>query len=285
MSFKERVIWRAENPESFSPLKNIVHVYQSLTNNNHRIRPKVYHVINFKNINNIDNQSLNSRLPNIYVVRPSLYIGANMDTFVRDDIDSLYDCDKQVSINHNDFFNKQIEQLEKIRNFFPQEGSPSLIFEEFVLCSRYLQYPVHYYMHMFGDKVGLIQAYHDGKHTWFDTSAEVIHSTHGTTSVDFMKPTVEEIENMTKVAATIAKNSALPYLRVDMVSALRGPLVRGVSYAPGDVRSKPFADFYDKHDKRLAELWDEQERALDGKNKKSTEKEPTVVDAPIFDNI
>jgi hypothetical protein len=281
MGFISHVQERLDHPQDFADFKDLIKSYQMMVAVGVP-RPKVYVNVTQEELKKFNWIQNNRRLPNIFVIRPSVFLNARFDYFLRDDGARGLTNFTQGLIAASP---KEVMQLQRDNIEAIAEKNPdvSLLFEEFPLVGDTLQYPTHYRVHTFHDAVGLIQVDTRQDLFWMTPDRQVADSVGGK-DVESLVPAEDVVANLCQAASIVGKQTKLPYVRIDFVSSTRGPLFRGFACVPGDVRSETYRWFYSQHDERLGKLWDSAQKKLQDVDDDHSDKSDATPTPPPDDN-
>jgi len=246
MGFINRVKERVNHLEDYAKYKDMTQVYGTAMEAN-VIRPKVYGLFAPDEVPPWD--ELSGRLPNLFVVRPTIYVNTNTYMHVRDDGDNgLFSFNSNKHEFPGDVIQAQIDAAQKL--------GADILFEEFPLCGNELGIPIAYCMHTFGGEVGVacIQAITPNDTLWFDVSKTQLGST-SKNDLTHLIPDATVIQQLCDTAERISAAIAEPYMRIDLINTTKGPTLRSFASVPGDVRSPQFAWLYEQYDEYFNELW------------------------------
>jgi len=257
MGFIERVRERMTHASDFDNFRRLWPAYK-MVDTIGIPRPKVYLTLQGEDIFNINWQVLRTRLPNLFALRPSIFVNTAHDYLLRDDGPRGL---MNFSIRHvqtpPEVWDEQIKHLRSIN----QEGV-ALLFEEFPLTySDVLEYPIHYRAHTFGGVIGCIQGNSRAANFWINNDGDVLAS-HENADVTTLIPSMGVMDDLCAAAKSISLATKLPYMRVDFVSSTQGVMFRSFAFSPGDVRSTDHNWFYRQNDEQLGQLWEQAEQIL-----------------------
>jgi len=253
MGFISRVHERLKSVEKYSVFKDLLAAYQTVSQVGVP-RPKLYLSLTRQDIRDLDWANISRRVPNIFVIRPNIFLNASHDYFLRDDGSHLLmNFTTGTQQTRMATLEQQVKNLER----FP--ASARLLFEEFPLtASNTLHYPAHYRVHAFHDTIGMIQVSTPDNVFWMDVTGQILDFTNDK-DVSHLVPETKTLEDLRAAAKTISIVTELPYIRIDFVLSTRGALFRSLACIPGDVRSEAFAWLYSKHDETMETLWTQAE--------------------------
>lgn len=201
---------------------------------------------------------IDSRLPNIFVVRPSVFLNSKFDYFLRNDGTHGF---TNFTLNSPQSKKQVIDaQATNLTSVASTNKNAVLMCEEFPLTlSNALHYPTHYRVHMFHDVVGCIQVDTQQVKFWMDEAGKVLDVNEASPKksplVDPHIPAPTALRTLCSSARTVAKRTLQPYIRIDFVLSTRGPMFRSFACMPGDVRSPSHRWFYAKHDETFEKHW------------------------------
>ena len=257
MGFIERVRERMTHAEDFEDFKYLWRAYKMVDAVGLQ-RPKVYLTMPGADIPNVHWPSLRSRLPNLFTIRPSIFVNPAHDYMLRDDGPrGLMNFSARRIQTAGEVLSEQTDFLRVIDN-----EKTALMFEEFPLTySDVLEYPIHYRVHVFGGVIGCIQGNSKFANFWVDTDCGLLAS-HENADVTTLIPNVGVMNDLCQAAMSISLATKLPYMRIDFVSSTQGVMFRSFAFSPGDVRSDDHNWFYRQNDEQLGTLWDQADQIL-----------------------
>ncbi len=266
--FISRVKQRLEYLQDYDHFKRLWPSYE-LMDKLGIVRPKIYITVPKAEVNDIEWQTLSPRLPNLFVVRPTLFVNPSHDFMIRDDGPRGLMNFNTRSIHPPKEILKQ--QVQFVQNM-PEEDM-ALVFEEFPLTyTNTLSFPAHYRVHVFGDNVGCIQCTTKQVTFWMDEECKIIH-VDDNQDVSNLIPSVGVVDDICESSKKIAFSTGLPYVRIDFVASTKGIMFRSFACVPGDVRSDDHNKFYKKNDEYFGELWERAElRVSTPKSKQNSEE-------------
>lgn len=257
MGFIKLVRERMEHAADFDQFKRLWPSYK-IADNLGIPRPKVYLTIPATDVSTMTWDTLRNRLPNLFVIRPSLFVNPVHDFLIRDDGPRGF---MNFSIANQQTPSDALADQARFLGQMP-ETDKALLFEEFPLTySDRLGYPLHYRVHTFGGVVGCIQGTTAGHSFWVDTECKVLASGDNR-DVATSVPNVGIMDDICAAAKSISLATKLPYIRIDFVPSTQGVLFRSFACTPGDVRSNDHNWFYKENDEQLGQLWEQAARAL-----------------------
>jgi len=256
MGFIQRVQERTSHSQDFDAFKRLWPAYK-LVDSVGVTRPKVYITMPKEEVANINWDMLRHRVPNLFTLRPSMFINRAQDFLLRDD-----GMRGLMNFSYRNIQPPQ-EALKAQQGFLnSMPDDTALMVEEFPLTyDNVLCYPAHYMVHTFGGVVGCIQGGTNTQNFWMDTECKVSAS-QDQSDVSNLIPNVGVMDDLCSASKAISLATGLPYVRIDFVASTRGAMFRSFACAPGDVRSNDHNWFYKKHDDAFGELWEQAERAL-----------------------
>jgi len=261
MGFIERVRNRLQHVVDYGHFKNLVTAYQ-LVGKVGVGYPKVYATLSLQDAKSTPWGELARRLPNLFVMRPSVFLNTTHDYFIRND-------GPRGLMN----FNLRTLQMpqDAIRNqqgfIKGLGGNPLILFEEFPLThNNTLCYPVHFRVHMFGSTIGCIQGVSNDNIFWMDTDCKILASGDKDKDVDHLIPNVAVTEDICSAAKAVSIMTNQPYIRVDFVAATRCAIFRSFACIPGDVRSDAHNWFYTQRDDEWGQLWEQAAKIIEQKD-------------------
>jgi len=204
-------------------------------------------------------QSLPNRLPNVFTVRPSVFLNNRYDYMLRDDGATLQNFTTKKKSTLHDIYEEQ-------RKVTCDIDGASMLFEEFPCVGDTLQYPTHYRLHAFYGGIALIQIVTaDNQMGWCNTKGKML-ATANNVGLDGYIPKDEIRESLINVGQRLSIATKQPYIRIDFVLSTRGPMFRSFACIPGDVRSQTFANFYKQLDQKLGDEWEAAEQRINHGN-------------------
>lgn len=262
MSFIKKVQERLPKAEQFAQYKNLVVAYKAL-DQARLIRPRAYHVIPHTETGKADWNKIGGNMPNIFVIRPSIYLNRRFDYFCRTDgPNGIYVFNANMQPEEGQVLKAQVDNLNNIASTQKTDPSPALLFEEFPLVSNTLHVPPQYQMHMFYGRIGLIQVV-AGEHTaWMDPNRKLLDSSTEQVDMSQLIPTETQMSDLCASAVAVSNMTRQPYIRIDYVVSTRGPMFRGFACIPADVRSQKWRWFYEKYDAEFGNVWDDAQQRI-----------------------
>jgi hypothetical protein len=204
-------------------------------------------------------QSLPNRLPNVFTVRPSVFLNNRYDYMLRDDGATLQNFTTKKKSTLHDIYEEQ-------RKVTCDIDGASMLFEEFPCVGDTLQYPTHYRLHAFYGGIALIQIVTaDNQMGWCNTNGKML-ATANNVGLDGYIPKDEIRESLINVGQRLSIAAKQPYIRIDFVLSTRGPMFRSFACIPGDIRSQTFANFYKQLDQKLGDEWEAAEQRINHDN-------------------
>jgi hypothetical protein len=285
VGFIARVQERLTHAEDYNNFKHLNLAY-GMADKAGVQRPRVYFLVTPDSISNLTWQELRQRLPNLFVVRPSVFLNSNFDYFMVDNgPHGLWSVGTDTTVSPGDAMQSQIDNMNAmIEN--QVKPKPDLLFEEFPIIGDTLCYPVHYRMHMFYGRIGLIQATSRTLdiNVWFTPDREVLGST-GEYDAEEVFPSEEGLKQLCSAGVLVSTVAQRPYIRADFVLATSGPMFRSFACMPGDVRSEKYAWFYGQFDTEFEEVWiDAEQRILEDKEHANSPEPDAGTSATPDDN-
>lgn len=274
MGFIDRVRERLAHAGDYNQFKHLDAAYQIVERAKVQ-RPQVYFVVTPASAPDIKWKDLRKRLPNLFVVRPTVFLNSNFDYFlVNNGPHGLWDVGADITMSAKAILDSQILNMEAMINN-NVKPTPSLVFEEFPIIGDTLCYPVHYRMHMFYGRIGLIQATSRTLdiNMWFTPDREVLGSS-GEYDIDEVLPSEEGLKQLCTAGVLVSTVTQQPYIRADFVLATSGPMFRSFACMPGDVRSEKYAWFYNKFDAEFEEVWIDAEQRIAKDKQYADSQEP-----------
>lgn len=268
MSFIQKVKTRVHNANEFAKFKNLVTAY-SLCIKHDIIIPKLYFILSQEEATATSYEDLYHRLPNLFTIRPSIFLNNKYDYMLRDDGLTLHNFATGQDDQPQNIYKTQCDAMQSIDN-------SSLLFEEFPLVNHVLQYPTHYRLHTFYGGVALIQIVKvDGKMGWCNNQGKILATTNDNTSLQSHDiPQHKAMESLVNAGRKLSLATKQPYIRIDFVLSTHGPMFRSFACIPGDVRSQTFATFYQQIDEQLDNEWIAAEERI--KNADNPTTKPTI---------
>ncbi len=214
------------------------------------VRPKVYITIPKAELADIKWSALQPRVPNLFTMRPTIFINSKQDFLLRDESPKGF-TNFTISSHQwpKDALKSQAEFLA------PMPNDTAVLLEEFPLTySNVIHYPIHYRVHTFGNVIGCIQGTTNQDLFWMDTECKILASAHNK-DVSNLVPSIGVMEDICAAAKAISMATKLPYIRIDFVASTRGAMFRSFACIPGDVRSDDHNWFYKQNDRELGQLW------------------------------
>ena len=213
MGFIEQVQGRLAHAQDFNEYKRLWPSYK-LVDELGIARPKVYITIPKAEVNTLNWTQLRNRLPNLFVVRPSVFVNPIHDFMLRDD-------------GHRGLMNFSVSNMQTPANMLKdqagylnsiQDADIATMFEEFPLTYEdRLGYPIHYRVHIFGGVIGCVQGNATNANFWVDTDCKLLASSNNN-DVSSLIPNVGIMDDLCAASKSISLASKLPYLRIDFVS-------------------------------------------------------------------
>lgn len=258
MGFIQLVTDRAQRASEFARFKNLLTSYNLCIQHN-VVVPKVYLVLSNDEAKELQWQSLPNRLPNVFTVRPSVFLNNRYDYMLRDDGATLQNFTTKKKSTLHDIYEEQ-------RKVTCDIDGASMLFEEFPCVGDTLQYPTHYRLHAFYGGIALIQIVTaDNQMGWCNTKGKML-ATANNVGLDGYIPKDEIRESLINVGQRLSIATKQPYIRIDFVLSTRGPMFRSFACIPGDVRSQTFANFYKQLDQKLGDEWEAAEQRINHVN-------------------
>jgi len=258
MGFIQLVTDRVQRASEFARFKNLLTSY-SLCIQHNVVVPKVYLVLSNDEAKELQWQSLPNRLPNVFTVRPSVFLNNRYDYMLRDDGATLQNFTTKKKSTLHDIYEEQ-------RKVTCDIDGASMLFEEFPCVGDTLQYPTHYRLHAFYGGIALIQIVTaDNQMGWCNTNGKML-ATANNVGLDGYIPKDEIRESLINVGQRLSIATKQPYIRIDFVLSTRGPMFRSFACIPGDVRSQTFANFYKQLDQKLGDEWEAAEQRINHGN-------------------
>ena len=258
MGFIQLVTDRVQRASEFARFKNLLTSYNLCIQHN-VVVPKVYLVLSNDEAKELQWQSLSNRLPNVFTVRPSVFLNNRYDYMLRDDGATLQNFTTKKKSTLHDIYEEQ-------RKVTCDIDGASMLFEEFPCVGDTLQYPTHYRLHAFYGGIALIQIVTaDNQMGWCNTNGKML-ATANNVGLDGYIPKDEIRESLINVGQRLSIATKQPYIRIDFVLSTRGPMFRSFACIPGDVRSQTFANFYKQLDQKLGDEWEAAEQRINHGN-------------------
>jgi len=258
MGFIQLVTDRVQRASEFARFKNLLTSYNLCIQHN-VVVPKVYLVLSNDEAKELQWQSLPNRLPNVFTVRPSVFLNNRYDYMLRDDGATLQNFTTKKKSTLHDIYEEQ-------RKVTCDIDGASMLFEEFPCVGDTLQYPTHYRLHAFYGGIALIQIVTaDNQMGWCNTKGKML-ATANNVGLDGYIPKDEIRESLINVGQRLSIATKQPYIRIDFVLSTRGPMFRSFACIPGDVRSQTFANFYKQLDQKLGDEWEAAEQRINHGN-------------------
>jgi len=236
-------------------------------------------------LENFDWDKSKHHIPNVFVVRPSLFLNSSHEYFLRDDgDDGLMGLRTKQHLVPSEVFQQQHDIVSDIMD--RTQERVVLFIEEMPLNGFRINPLVPYKVHSFYGNVDMIQVRSGQNHVWFDTDGNII----GSTTEDDMSsviPEQAEIDALCTAAHKISLEAKIPYVRTDFVLSSRGPIFKSFACVPADVRASnnAFAAFYDTQDSTLETAWASAENRIIQDNTDEDSEEPVEpVEQPTDDN-
>ena len=258
MGFIQLVTDRVQRASEFARFKNLLTSYNLCIQHN-VVVPKVYLVLSNDEAKELQWQSLPNRLPNVFTVRPSVFLNNRYDYMLRDDGATLQNFTTKKKSTLHDIYEEQ-------RKVTCDIDGASMLFEEFPCVGDTLQYPTHYRLHAFYGGIALIQIVTaDNQMGWCNTKGKML-ATANNVGLDGYIPKDEIRESLINVGQRLSIATKQPYIRIDFVLSTRGPMFRSFACIPGDIRSQTFANFYKQLDQKLGDEWEAAEQRINHGN-------------------
>lgn len=258
MGFIQLVTDRVQRASEFARFKNLLTSYNLCIQHN-VVVPKVYLVLSNDEAKELQWQSLPNRLPNVFTVRPSVFLNNRYDYMLRDDGATLQNFTTKKKSTLHDIYEEQ-------RKVTCDIDGASMLFEEFPCVGDTLQYPTHYRLHAFYGGIALIQIVTaDNQMGWCNTKGKML-ATANNVGLDGYIPKDEIRESLINVGQRLSIAAKQPYIRIDFVLSTRGPMFRSFACIPGDIRSQTFANFYKQLDQKLGDEWEAAEQRINHGN-------------------
>lgn len=273
MGFISAVQERLKHTDDFTVFKNLLTAYE-IASQAGVIYPKVY--INLSIKDGFSWPNIERRLPNLFVVRPSVFLNPRFDYFLRDDGQrGIQNYTNNTQQTHQEVFQAQVNNVVELQKAMP---IPSLLFEEFPLSDRHkLEYAPHYRVHVFYGEIGLIQVTSGSELFWIDTDQNILLNATNNDVTDLI-PSFDETTNLCNAARAMSIQTDQPYIRADFVLSGRGAMFRSFACIPGDVRSEQHNALYVQQDEKLGKMWEAAEQRIatdkDNANADNTQPEP-----------
>jgi len=262
MGFIELVTERLENAESFSRFKHLISAYNIAIKADVCV-PKMYLVVPAVEMKEFHWGKALRRLPNLFVMRPSVFVNSRFDYLLRDDGDKGFlNFTLNTQATQDEVLKQQQDNLESLT--MDGRTEPTMLFEEFPIGkSNALEYPLHYRVHAFHDYIALVQATSRHAMCWLDPGGAIVGQT-TEAKLGHYVPEDNDMGELVQAATNLSLATELPYVRMDFVLSSRGPMIRSFACVPGDVRAEQFRWFYKKYDEEFAKHWRIAELKLKG---------------------
>lgn len=214
-----------------------------------------------------------SNMPDSFVVKPSvMHSTQGVMLLSRKDDGLFFDALKGRTLSEEQILAEQVATFEKCR----LKKSYRLIVEELITSGDpSAPIPFDYKIYCFYDQVALIQQI-DRNHRptrvfFFDENFRPLEL-EGRIESDWKKyhlgePKLpDQWDRMISIASGVAKKVATPFVRVDMFSAARGPVIGELTAAPGGAYHGDTYRFTDEFDQLLGQYWYQAQERIQADN-------------------